>query len=73
MLCVRCVVRTAFSLDWMGILDSPDKFKTHRISHARQDLYFTKEYIQYIKFIVNIFEHLLVFLSVRGKCWFSSL
>lgn len=34
MLGVRCVVRTAFSLDWTGILDSPDKFKTHRIPHA---------------------------------------
>ncbi len=31
MLCVLCVVRTAFSLDWTGILD---RFKTHRIPHA---------------------------------------
>lgn len=41
-LCVRCVVRTAFSLDWTGILGSPDRFKTHRVSHARQYLYSTR-------------------------------
>ena len=34
MLCVLCVVRTAFSLDWTGILDSLDRFKTHKIPHA---------------------------------------
>ena len=34
MLCVRCVVRTAFSLDWTDTLDSPDVSKTHRTPHA---------------------------------------
>ena len=54
-LCVRCVVRTAFSLDWTGILDSPDRFKTHRISHARQDQYSTKEYAYNLLNFINIF------------------
>jgi hypothetical protein len=60
-LCVRCVVRNPLFqrnsacsgrfCRWTGLLDSSDVSKTHRISHARQDLYSTRGfYIQHINF-----------------------
>ena len=58
---VRCAW-TAFSrLDGYSGQSRTDS-KTHRISHARQDQYSTKEYAYNLLNFINIFEYLFVFL-----------